>query len=69
MLDNTTPSCDRLLTCVKHSDVLLGHFTYSSLQPRELEIDPRTGMKNYIANGKRDDMYYYCTLLDGGHDV
>lgn len=21
------------------------------IQPRELEIDPRTGMKNYIANG------------------
>jgi Heterokaryon incompatibility protein Het-C len=21
-------------------------------QPRELEVDPRTGMKNYIANGK-----------------
>jgi hypothetical protein len=21
-------------------------------QPRELEVDPRTGMKNYIANGR-----------------
>jgi hypothetical protein len=30
------------------------------IDPRELEIDPQTGMKNYIANGESR------LLLDGG---
>jgi hypothetical protein len=46
---NTTPNSGPLSTYVHH-------FSYYSnpdpdtLQPRELEIDHRTGMKNYIAN-------------------
>ena len=32
-------------------------------QPRELEVDPRTGMKNYIANGKCDTTRWYPMLI------
>lgn len=35
-------------------------------QPRELEVDPRTGMKNYIANGKCDDPHQCSALTCSG---
>lgn len=49
------------LTCVKHNfckfDMKI-HYVLCRYQPRELEIDSRTGMKNYIANGR----VLYCAM-------
>jgi hypothetical protein len=37
----------------------LNHLT----QPRELEVDPRTGMKNYIANGRYGNSCLFSMLI------
>ena len=34
-----------------HSLLIQNPIRECNTQPRELEVDPRTGMKNYIANG------------------
>lgn len=52
MLGTTTQSCEGRLMWVPPLSTAIPKFTLYYGQPRELEIDPQTGMKNYIANGR-----------------